>query len=271
MSYLKRILPKILLALIILLLIVGFLRKRVFNLNRHQEASFPEKGLVIAVYDGDTIKVKFKNNQSKKARLIGIDSPELEDSRENIKFLAYMSKRFTFYSLYQKEIRLSYDWQLEDQYSRLLAYVWTEEKGLYNKFVIKKGFAYAFLRFPFRNDYREEFIQAERDARRLGNGLWRKGPHPSISLDKLKDHIATIVTVDFFCHRAEKKGKFLFLRPAGDEFAALIPRERISDFPKASSLEGKILSVTGFLEEYQGQPQIMVFLPGQIELREQRD
>lgn len=268
MSFFKRVYPKILLAVVILLLIVGFLGKRVLNFSRYQETPFPEKGLVTAVYDGDTIRVKFKNRQSKIVRLIGIDAPEMGDSRESIKFYAYMAKRFTFCHLYLQEINLSYDQPLEDKYGRLLAYVWTEREALFNKFMIKKGFAYAFLRFSFRDDYREEFIEAEREARSQGRGLWRKGPSPSISLDELEDHKGTIVSVVFKCHRVYKKGKFFFIRPSGDEFAALIPRERISDFPKVSSLEDKILSVTGYLEEYKGQPQIIIFLPGQIELKE---
>ncbi len=247
-----------------LLLIIGFIGKRVLVVTRHQITSFPKNGLVTAVYDGDTVAVKFKNGQRKIVRLIGIDTPELEDSRENIKFLAFMAKRFTFYHLYGQKIGLSYDWPLEDKYDRLLAYVWTEREGLFNKFIIKEGFAYAFLHFPFRNEYREEFIEAEREARRFGRGLWRKEPYPSIALDELKDHIGTIVSVVFFCHRWVRKRKFLLLGPSGDEFAALIPQEKILDFPKSSSLKGKNLSVTGFLEIYKGQPQIMIFLPGQL-------
>ena len=266
MSFLKRIFPKILLGSAFLLLIIGFLGKRVLEVNRHQDTSFPKQGLVTIVYDGDTIQVKFKSGQRKIVRLIGIDTPELEDSREDVKFLAYMAKRFTFCHLYLEEISLSYDWQLEDKYGRRLAYVWTDKEGLFNKFIIKEGFANAFLHFPFRNDYREDFMEAEREARKLGKGIWKKGPYPEISLEELKKYTGRIVTVVYLCHRLDRERKFLFLRSSGGEFAALIPREKISGFPRISSFKGKKLTVTGFLEEYKGQPQMMIFLPGQIEL-----
>lgn len=252
-----------------MLLIVGFLGKGVLRLDDRQLSSFPEKGLVTAVYDGDTIKVRFDNGNQRRIRLIGISAPEIEDSRDKVKFAAYMSKRFTFFHLYNKKIGLSYDWQLEDKYGRLLAYIWTERTGLFNKFILKEGFASVFVRFPFRNDYREEFIEAERKARNLGKGMWRKEPYFLVSLKEVNQHIGRIVSIVYKCHKLDTKGNFLFLRSPGREFSALIPLEKLSLFPKVKSLKGKIISVTGFLELYKGQPQMVIFLPHQIELKEQ--
>ncbi len=55
-----------------------------------------EEGIVIAVYDGDTIKVRFNKGSTEVVRLIGINSPELKDSREKVRFLALMAKRFSY-------------------------------------------------------------------------------------------------------------------------------------------------------------------------------
>jgi len=266
-SFIKKF-PKFLFGILFLLLIIGFFGKRVLDLGHSKTPSFPKRGIVTAVYDGDTIQVRFKSGKRKKIRLIGIDAPEIDDSREKAKFLAFMAKRFTFFHLYRKEIELSYDWELEDKYGRLLAYIWSEGEGFFNKFILKQGFASTFLHFPFRKNYRKEFIEAEREARRYERGIWKKGSYPSISVNKADEFIGRIVSVVYTCYELDMERKFLFLRSSGGEFSALIPRENIPIFPGVKPFKGKTLSVTGFLEEYRGQPQIFVFLPSQIQIKD---
>jgi len=154
----KKNFSKLSFALIFFLATFGFFSKRLFQHEQGRDSSFPESGLVTAVYDGDTIKVRFKNEKERKVRLIGIDAPEIGDSKEEAKFRAQMARRFAFFYLYRKTVKLSYDWEIEDKYDRLLAYVWTEKQGLFNKFILSEGFAAVFLKFPFK--YREEFIEA---------------------------------------------------------------------------------------------------------------
>ena len=230
-----------------------------------KSAPFPESGLVTAVYDGDTIKVRFNNGREKRIRLIGIDSPETNDPREEKRFYAFMSKRFSFYYLYGKTIKLSYEESdLEDKYGRLLAYVWTEKQGLFNKFILNQGFASAFLNFPFR--YRSEFAAAEREARGQERGFWQNGRYLSIQVSETKSHIGSLISVQFICSRVEAKGKFVFLHSSHEDFSALIPQENLSLFREIKSFEGKELCVTGFLEEYKGKPEIVVFFPSQIKV-----
>jgi len=224
----------------------------------------PEAGVVIAVYDGDTIKVRFKNGVEKKVRLIGIDAPEISDERERVQFLAYMAKRFAYFHLYQKEVHLSYDWQLEDEYGRLLAYVWTESE-LFNDFILRQGFASAFLKFPFRKDYQIRFKKSEAFARKNGRGLWIQGRFPRIGVQEARYCLGKLVSVEYKCISLETKRKFLFLNSAEKEFSALIPQQSLSLFPDWKNYLNRKLIVTGFLEEYKGQPQIMMFLPSQIQ------
>lgn len=258
---------KFIFVFIFFLTIVGLFAKRFLQHGQGRGSSFPESGLVTVVYDGDTIKVRFKNEHERKVRLIGIDTPEIEDSREEVRFRAHMAKRFAFFYLYRKRIKLSYDWEIEDKYGRLLAYIWTENEGLFNKFILSEGFAVVFLNFPFR--YRKEFIEAEREARRLEKGLWKNGPYPSISMREARNHIGKILTVKYTCTRVRTKGKFVFLHSSGEEFSTLIPRENTSLFPGLNSFRGKVLFVTGFLEEYKGKSQIIAFFPKQIKIGKQ--
>jgi micrococcal nuclease len=263
----KKNYSKFILTYIFFLAIFVFPSERLVQNEQGKNSSYPERGLVTAVYDGDTIKVRFENRQERKVRLIGIDAPEIETSREEEKFRAQMSKRFAFFYLYRKAVKLSYDWEIEDKYGRLLAYVWTEKQGLFNKFILSEGFAEVFLNFPFK--YREEFVEADREARRLEKGLWKKEPYPSISVSSARASLGKLLSVKYKCSRVQTKGKFVFLYSAGEEFSTLVPLENVSLFPLLKSFEEKALSVTGFLEEYKGKPQIVVFFPIQIKIEKQ--
>lgn len=229
-----------------------------------QRRSFPDKAEVTAVYDGDTIKVRFEDGSEKKVRLIGVDAAELDDADQEMSFRAEMAKRFSFYYLYLKKVNLSYEQELEDKYGRLLAYVWTEKEGLFNQFLISQGFASVFRGFQFK--YKKEFIEAEQEAKRSQRGLWRKGSFPSISAKEARLHTGTLVTINYTCVRVQTRGKFVFLHSSGNEFSALIPRENARFFPAIQSFQGKELSVTGFLEDYKGRPQVVVFLPRQVKI-----
>jgi micrococcal nuclease len=231
---------------------------------KSKKSSFlPDSGLVTAVYDGDTVKVRFSDGQERRVRLIGIDSPEIDDSREEKRFYAFMAKRFAFYYLYQRPIKLSYEERdIEDKYGRLLAYVWTEKQGLFNKFILSEGFAYVYLSFPCR--YRKDFVDAEEEARKLEKGFWQKGRYVSVRASEARSHIGSLISVRFICSRVEAKGKFVFLYSSQEDFSALIPQESIFLFHKIKSFEGKEICVTGFLEEYKGKPQIIIFFPKQI-------
>jgi micrococcal nuclease len=263
----KKNYSKFILTYIFFLAIFVFSSERLIHNDQGRGSSFPESGLVTAVYDGDTIKVRFKNEQEKKVRLIGIDAPEIEAEREEAKFRAQMAKRFAFFYLYRETVKLSYDWEIEDKYDRLLAYIWTEKQGLFNKFILNEGFAAVFLKFPFK--YREEFIEAEREARKLEKGLWKKGPYPSISVNDTRAYLGKLLSVKYACSRVQAKGKFIFLYSPGDEFSTLVPLENVSLFPELKSFKGKVLIVTGFLEEYKGKPQIVAFFPRQIKIEKQ--
>ena len=230
-------------------------------LNSHENTQ--ERGIVTAVFDGDTIKVKFRSGLEKRVRLIGIESPEMDDEREEVGFWAFMAKRFAFYFLYKKEVRLSYDWQKEDDYGRILAYVW-KDKMFFNDFIVREGFAYAFLKFPFRKDYQNMFKESEELARKEGRGLWFKGQYPLIGVSDIKRHIGELISIKFVCKSIETKRGFVFLNASKRSFAALIPTSYLAKFPSYKSFKNRNLMVTGFLEEFQGQPQIVISFPRQI-------
>ncbi len=257
---------RILFISLVFLCLCGFSSERMLLSTQVDVSSFPTRGRVDVVYDGDTIKVRFRDGQEWRVRLIGIDAPEIGDVREDMKFKAEMSKRFTFYHLYRKEIRLSYESELFDSYGRILAYIWTDGQDLFNRFIISEGFASAYSNFRF--SYREEFREIEKEARSQGKGYWKHGNYTRIQAEEIKDYIGQIVTVEYKCVSVRLKRKLYYLTSENDEFSGLIPKENLSLFPLPQFYRGKVLSVTGFLEEYKGKPQIIAFFPSQVEMKE---
>ena len=122
---------------------------------------------VVRVLDGDTMVL----DNGETVRLIGVDAPEIHHleipvqrfGQEAMEFLKRLAEGF--------ECSLEYEpGNIRDRYGRLLAYVFVEER-LVNAEIIRRGYAYAYTRFPFRRQ--AEFVALEREARRCQYGLWR--------------------------------------------------------------------------------------------------
>lgn len=227
--------------------------------------AFPESGTVVRVADGDTVTVKFSDGVERRVRLIGVDAPEIDDSREEVAFRAFLSRRFAFHHLYRRAVRLSYDFPSLDEHGRVLAYVWPETGRLFNEFIIRLGFASAFLKYPFRRDYQERFRAAEAEARRENRGFWRREPPPVVQEANARAHLGELVSVRFRCAGVSMRRPFLVLR-SGGAFEALVPLDRVALFTGVESCEGREVIVSGFLEEFSGRPQIVMSFPRQFRL-----
>jgi micrococcal nuclease len=140
----------------------------------------PLKGTVTTVYDGDTVTVRLTGRTDERVRLIGVDSPELDDARERVRLMAFLAKRFTFGRLYQKTVELLPGPEKRDSYGRLLAYIRMADGETFNVALVREGYAFAYLQFPFDETWKKELKAAEAEARQAGRGLWRREPYPAI-------------------------------------------------------------------------------------------
>lgn len=219
---------------------------------------------VTRVFDGDTVEVRYPDGAEAKVRLIGIDSPEMDDERETVLFFAHMAKRFAFHHLYEKTVGLAYDWERTDDYGRTLAYVVLEDGVLFNERIIGEGFAYAFTRYPYRDDLRARFLAAQKDAREGGRGLWRQDPWPVVGPGQARAHLGRVATVSFVCKSVVEKGRYVYLQPADGEFEVFIqPPSPVPD-SELRALAGRSISVTGFVEEFRGRIQVVLSLRSQL-------
>ncbi len=130
--------------------------------------SLPSRGpfRVVRVLDGDTIVL----DNDEIVRLIGVDAPEIHHSEIPVQRFGKEATEFLKQFIEGFECTLEYEPDdIRDQYGRLLAYVFVEGR-LVNAEIIRRGYAYAYTRFPFRR--RAEFIALEHEARRHQYGLW---------------------------------------------------------------------------------------------------
>lgn len=222
------------------------------------------KGLVTTVYDGDTIRVRLHGLGEEKVRLIGVDTPELDDEREPVRLLAFLAKRFAFSRLYRTTVTLVRGPEERDDYGRLLAFVRTEAGENFNVRLVRDGYAHAFLKFPFDEEIRRELREAQVEARRAGRGLWRAEPYPVIAAEAAAARVGEVLTVRFSCRRQFKRGGFHLLEAEGAAFDAAIPLEVFKTLPGSLDFAGRTLEATGLVELYKGRPQIVIGLPVQL-------
>ncbi len=153
----------------------------------------PKEGAITKVVDGDTIHVT-AGGVVYKVRLIGVDTPEAYPShkltrdarrtKQDEKVIMALGRRasaFTRRLCDGKRCRLEYDpanvaSDHRDMFDRLLAFVYVKGEGgdevLVNAEIIRGGYGRAFIRYPFDESRKAEFVRLEREARADQRGLW---------------------------------------------------------------------------------------------------
>lgn len=140
---------------------------------------------LLSVVDGDTIIVSI-DGENLKIRLIGVDTPEsvnADESKNNI-YGAFASDHTKELLSNIETVYLEFDEKLEDQYGRLLAYVWlSDEKNIttnkigscmLNGMILKNGYAMDKVYEP-NDKYSTSFTFLRKDAQKASFGLWQYG------------------------------------------------------------------------------------------------
>lgn len=129
---------------------------------------------VTKVIDGDTFWVKNKDSIRFKVRLIGVDTPEIRNSKYRKKgYYAQEAKEYVDSILYDNVVRLEFDVDSLDRYGRTLAYVYLENGEHLNLNLLKKGYARLMTVSP-NVKYVEDFAEAEKKAIAKRKGMWKK-------------------------------------------------------------------------------------------------
>lgn len=117
---------------------------------------------VAKVSDGDSLKCR----DGSRVRLIGIDAPELDQEPFGPRSREALERRMPKGTV----VRLEFDVQPRDQYGRLLAYVWRDDRFV-NEEQVAEGYA-ATLTVPPNVRWAERFRKALASARERRAGLW---------------------------------------------------------------------------------------------------
>lgn len=123
--------------------------------------------IVTAVNDGDSVTIRI-GRRTEKARLIGIDAPELgqkpwgQRSRRHLKKIVGTSS-----------VRVTTDLEKRDKYGRLLVYLWTKEGRLINLEMVRDGYALLYT-IPPNVAHADLLKEAQQEAREKRRGLWGK-------------------------------------------------------------------------------------------------
>lgn len=130
---------------------------------------------VTRVVDGDTLIL----SPNDRVRLIGVDTPETVHPKKMVECYGKEAKEFTRSTVAGQKIRLVLDdanagRRHKDRYGRTLGYVYLQDGMMLNAELVRRGFAHAYTRFPFR--YLVEFRRLEQEARGRGAGLWSTCP-----------------------------------------------------------------------------------------------
>jgi len=125
---------------------------------------------VSRVVDGDTVEISPAVDDNDEVRLIGVDTPETKDPSEGIEPYGPEASAFATDELTGQRVGLQFDVEREDQYDRLLAYVYVGEE-MFNEVLLEEGFAQAYPYEP-NTRYEDRFAAAQEEARAAGLGIW---------------------------------------------------------------------------------------------------
>jgi endonuclease YncB( thermonuclease family) len=134
---------------------------------------FTYRGGVVHVVDGDTLDVVLNNGRHERVRLIGIDTPERGECRED----AATARARRLAGGARVVLRGDATQDRRDRYGRLLAYVWLPQGHDLGLQLLRAGLAevYVFER-PFRR--LSAYERAQREAQDAGRGRWAGCPRP---------------------------------------------------------------------------------------------
>ena len=152
-------------------------RVNVAGLKNSSEADIMQMIIaeVVGHVDGDTVRVRIPNppeglSAIETIRLLGVDTPETVHPNREVERFGKEASEFTKSALLGKTVYLAFDWDLRDRYSRLLAYIYTDQGQCFNATLIREGYGHAYLRYPFQ--FMDEFRALEQEARIDSSGLW---------------------------------------------------------------------------------------------------
>lgn len=133
-----------------------------------------QQATLIKVVDGDTIVVSV-NRENEVVRILGIDTPEVDDATKTVGCLGKQATKMAKSILINNKIVFLEADPTQgdrDKYQRLLRYVWIGDgKADFGKLMIVSGYASEYT-YNLSYKHQSEYKQVEQEARSAKKGLW---------------------------------------------------------------------------------------------------
>lgn len=143
-----------------------------------------EPPYAIKVVDGDTIDV-WTGEKVERIRLLGVDTPETKDPRRKVQYFGKEASTFLRKTIKGKTLRI--ERSEKDAYKRTLAFVYLPDGRCVNDLIVKEGYGYAFVKYPFLG--LERLKQFEAEARGAKKGLWRDFAYERLYVGNLSSRV----------------------------------------------------------------------------------
>ena len=123
------------------------------------------------VDDGDTVLL----SDGRRVRYTGINAPEVAHEDRPAERFGLEAKDINRKLVFGKEVRLELDCEKQDQYGRVLAYVFLQDGTFVNAALVKWGHAYCLFRRP-NIKYDSLLLRLQREAMAKRAGMWKTFP-----------------------------------------------------------------------------------------------
>jgi endonuclease YncB( thermonuclease family) len=234
--------------------------ERVFSLTSGAEE---EARAVRKVIDGDTIVLE----PEERVRYIGVDAPELGEP------LSIQAKEFQEEMVHGSRVRVDVcKEEPRDGYGRTLAFV---HKGGVDvgAELLGQGLARTLFVGPCGRALAREYRKVEREAFRAGRGIWSLQDPRCVDHGDAGRYIGCLISVTGKVVEVHAGPRAFHLNFGADhrkDFTAVIFRRDLPRLIKeglvpVTEFEGRVVEVTGILEEYNG-PEIIVESADQLVL-----
>jgi len=153
----------------VLLLVIVLTASNLFALAPKPKIEpLPELCRVLKVVDGDTIDILY-HGKKERIRLLRIDTPERK------KYGYKQAKKALKKLVDGRKVRVEFevpDKLARGGFGRILAYVWVDDMNV-NVEMVRLGWSRFWVKYG-KGKYAEEFREAEREAREVKRGLWKR-------------------------------------------------------------------------------------------------
>ncbi len=210
------------------------------------------------VFDGDTVLL----DDDTKVRLLGINTPEVENSKNEEEPIAEEAKKYLQSLIAGKKVRLETDAVKYDKYQRKLAHLFTEDGVHLNLKLVEQGLASVNIHPP-NLLHLERLIQAQQTAEKQSIGIWGENDYQPRPIEKLRESRRGWQRLVGKPQTIKEGRKFTRLQ-FSDNINVRIPKDNLTYFPDLHVYLDKNVEVRGWISKRKEEYSILIRHPSAL-------